>query len=373
MLLPADMLDSVKVKSAGSQQEVRVATIIKGKNPVKPYTVRFRHDGSQRERSFRTRREAEDFRAKFDHDSREQSFIDPRAGSVAFAEYAATWIDGLDRSPNTKTAYRSVLASQVAPAFTGRTLAQVASDREGVQLLICGMSAGTSRKSAALVVILGTVREAQRAGKLSRSRLEGLTVRKEAQAKADIIPATREQLETLASALLPDLSLTVWLMRGCGLRISEALAVRLDGFRDNGHGRTLRVSEQLGRDGHGYGPLKDRLVNEYRDVPVPAWLYAKVQDHVSTYGTRDGYLFRQLSYSAYRARFVRGVKAAGLPATFTAHQLRHLFVSVLLDAGVPITDVATWAGHRDIRITHAVYGHLLPDSWARGREALERL
>jgi len=57
----------------------------------------------------------------------------------------------------------------------------------------------------------------------------------------------------------------------------------------------------------------------------------------------------------------------------TEHGLRHLFASALLSAGVPITDVSAWLGHRDIRITAAVYSHLMPDAWTRGRQALESL
>jgi integrase len=349
-----------------------MATVVKARhaNARKPWTVRYTFEGRTRERSFRTKGEATEFKTRFEHDSREHVYVDPRNGSTPFIEYAEGWISRLDRSPNTKATYRSVLASQIAPALSGRTVAQVAGDREAVQALISGMDAGASRKSAALVVILGSIREAQRAGKIAGSRLEGLTVRKEAQAKADILPATRQQLEALAGGMWPELALSVWLMRGCGLRISEVLAVRLGEFRDGG--RLLRVSEQVTRDG-GYGPLKDRLVNEYRDVPVPCWLWEKVQEHAAEHGTQDGYLFRSVSYSSFRTRFTRSVRAAGLGAGFTPHHLRHLFVSVLLAAGVPITDVAAWVGHRDIRVTYAIYGHLLPDSWTRGREALEQI
>lgn len=354
-----------------------MATIVKGKNAVKPYTVRYQDNGRQRERSFPTRRLADDFKAKFEHDSREGTFVDPRNGKVEFVAYAESYIGGLDRSPNTKTTYSGVLRSQVAPVIGTRSLAQVASDRELVQSLIANMTnakgepVGKSRKSLALVVILGTIREAMRAGRISSNRLEGLEVRRDADRKADIIPATEAQLRILADCQRPEFALLIWLMRGCGLRISEALAVRLDGFRNDG--TVLRVSEQVTRDGKGFGPLKDRLANEYRDAPVPSWLWALVQAHVAEVGTRDGYLFEPTTYSAIRNRFVAGIRKAGLPAKFTPHHLRHLFVSKLLNAGVPITDVATWVGHRDIRITHAVYGHLLPDSWDRGRKALEAI
>ena len=49
-----------------------MSVIVRGKNPNKPYTVRFWVDGRQRERSFRTRKEADDFKIKTDHDVRAQ-------------------------------------------------------------------------------------------------------------------------------------------------------------------------------------------------------------------------------------------------------------------------------------------------------------
>ncbi len=36
------------------------------------------------------------------------------------------------------------------------------------------------------------------------------------------------QIEALAAGPRPDVQLTIWLMCGCGLRVSEALAVRKD-------------------------------------------------------------------------------------------------------------------------------------------------
>ncbi len=91
-------------------------------------------------------------------------------------------------------------------------------------------------------------------------------------------------------------------------------------------------------------------------------------------GTDDGYLFsrngKRVTYGMQHERFTRSARKAGL-AGLSEHGLRHLYVSTLLHGGVQIHEVAHWVGHRDINVTHAVYGHLLPDAWTRGREALE--
>lgn len=81
------------------------------------------------------------------------------------------------------------------------------------------------------------------------------------------------QIKYLADAI----GIAVWIMRGCELRVCEALAVEKSDFRHSG--RTLRVSGQASRDGRRKVALKDRKMGEYRDVPVPAWLWwASVTD-----------------------------------------------------------------------------------------------
>jgi integrase len=359
-----------------------MATIVKkAGNTRKPYTVRFVQDGKQRERSFATRKEAADFKAKFEHDSRESIFVDPVKGKVEFAAYAGEWINGHDASDGTKTNYRSVLNARIRPAFEGRTLASVAADRDGVQAFIAGMECSASRKAAALTVIVQAVTAAKASGRIAHHRLDGLTVKSDAAKPAEIIPATSEQLATLRAGLGRD-GLVVDLMRGAGLRICEALAVNIHGFLNDG--KKLRVSEQVLAGGK-LGPLKHRKPGEYRDVPVPRWLLERVQAHVQQHGTDpDGYLFtragRRVTYKQVASRFATAAKAAkltmikrGAVTVMTAHHLRHAYASALLGAGVPITDLAAWLGHTDIRTTFGTYSHLVPDSWARGRDALESL
>jgi hypothetical protein len=55
--------------------------------------VRFWADGKQRERSFRTRKEADDFKIKTDHDVRAQIFVDDRAGRQKFSDAATAWLN----------------------------------------------------------------------------------------------------------------------------------------------------------------------------------------------------------------------------------------------------------------------------------------
>jgi integrase len=314
---------------------------------------------------------------KFEHDSRLWLFTDPKAGSVPFGEYVAGWLTARDIAEGTRASYRNSLAKHITPRFAGRTLVQVAQDRESVTGLLATLrdaGASSSTVGTARSVILGAVNEAVRAGKISTHRLADLEVRRDMAAPADIVPLTADQRDGLARRLR-EYGATVALMAGCGLRVSEALAVREDDFRDGG--RVLRVSRQVDRHGTGVAPLKAKRAGEYRDVPVPGWVRDAVQAHVARYGAAGGWLFTgpaggRVRYGSYAGRFATAATMAGLPGLHP-HQLRHLFASALLAAGVALTDVSRWMGHRDVNVTAQVYAHCLPDSWNRAREVLDSL
>ncbi|HEY3034768.1 MAG TPA: hypothetical protein VGJ54_08925, partial [Streptosporangiaceae bacterium] len=130
-----------------------MARIIKGKNARKPYTVRYQADGRVRERSFVTAREAREFKIKYEHDSREQTFVDPRNGSTPFVDYVAGWIERMEATAGTRSGYRGHLRNHAGPWAGGRTLAQVSQDRDGLADLLASMREAGASASAA-----GTVR-----------------------------------------------------------------------------------------------------------------------------------------------------------------------------------------------------------------------
>ncbi len=347
------------------------------RNKNKPWSVQW-YDGAgkRREAAFRTNREAKDFKIKLEHDQREGTFVDPRLGREPFGEAARRWLGSLAVAPETRRAYQSVLNNHVLPTLGDRALRQVAQDREGTAELLNQSLAELSRqrREIARLVITGTLDEAVRAARLPRHRLDGirLTSNSRAHDRSDFIFPPRSQIEALAAGLRPDLQLTIWLMRGCGLRVSEALAIREDCFREG----ALRIFEQVQPDGRGTVALKHRRPGESREMPAPTYLLEAVDRHVSEHGMRDGYLLAGarvpfVQHRGYLKSFTRAARLAGITEGFTPHSLRHVFASALLARGVPITDVAEWLGHRSIEVTYRIYGHLVPSAWGRAREALD--
>jgi integrase len=245
----------------------------------------------------------------------------------------------------------------------------VAQDRDGLAQILTTGSLGQlslSRRTMARRIICGTLDEAVAAGKIARHRCGGIALAdtRPRNGNDGFVFPTHKQMTEVAQAA----GIWVWVARGCGLRISEALAVEKADFREGG--RVLRVSGQATRDGRGKVALKHRRPGEHRDVPVPTWLFALVRD------LPDGPLDpgRDRPYKPYRTAqtaFSRAARDASIDDGFTAHSLRHAYASTLLARGVPITDVAAWLGHRSINITYAIYGHLVSSASARAVAALD--
>lgn len=338
-----------------------MATIIVNKNARKKYTVRYYHGGRQREKSFVTKREAQDFKAKFEHDSRAQTFVDPRLASEKFSAVAERWLARHPGAPNTIRAYTAALRLHVLPVFGDRALNAVAQDREGfetflrVTLPAKGLKSNSIRVS--YLVLTGVVNDALKAGRLSTSRLRGVKA-PSPESRAEIVFATHKQIGELADAMPEPYGFTVYLMRGCGLRAGEALGVQPGDFKDG----TLRLTRQMVEDG-SMAPLKHRKEGDYRDIPVPEYVLAKMPDGWTG--------FPPVNRRTFQKRFNSARDQAGLPVDFTPHTLRHIFASVCLAGTIPITDVSAWLGHRNIQTTYRIYGHLVPASWDRARNVLD--
>jgi integrase/recombinase XerD len=78
----------------------------------------------------------------------------------------------------------------------------------------------------------------------------------------------------------------------------------------------------------------------------------------------DDLVFRRLSgqswQNSHKHLFREAVLAAGLPAGFVFHGLRHTYASQLVQAGTPLIVVAQQLGHANTDTVSRTYGHLAP-------------
>jgi integrase len=207
-----------------------------------------------------------------------------------------------------------------------------------------------------------------------------------------IEPPTTEMVAAMRDGIATRYRALIMLCAGTGLRQGEAFAVELehvDWLR-----RSLRVCQQLvlmpGAE-PVIGPLK--TVSSYRTVPLPQVVLDALAEHVAEFapagfemldltGPRpvrriarllfvrnDGGPLRRTSFS--RRDWVKARERAGLPATFTSHDLRHYYASLLIRHGESVKVVQSRLGHATAAETLDTYSHLWPDSEDRTRQAVD--
>jgi Phage integrase family len=362
------------------------------------WTLRYWVNGKQVEKSFKDKQHpttgrvdygsgkklARDWQLKLTVDKRsgDITFTDrSKSGKQNFGEACEQFIARMRVGENSRDRYLHSYRTYVQGVFGGRTLAQVAQDRDGVteHLTVTMKHLSNTPRQQTRLVIVGTCDEAVKAGRLARHNLADIALADHGpkNLRSDFVFPSYEQVKFVADGgfnpetkrAIGGAGLCVWLMRGCGLRIEEALAVSKEDFIEGG--TVLRVMWQASGNGRDREPLKHRKRGEYRDVPVPSWLWTMVKD------LPDGPLMPGLGgkpfqrYGTIYFRFTGAAEVAGIPDGFTPHSLRHAFASAMLARGVQITELAHFLGHRDINVTHQVYGHLLPSAAKRAVAALD--
>ena len=128
--------------------------------------------------------------------------------------------------------------------------------------------------------------------------------------------------------------------------------------------------------------LKHRALDEVRFVPVVPQLVALLHGHLSRFGTAsDGRLFHgeyggAVSDSVY-GRVWQKARAAALtteeeasPLARRPYDLRQAAVSTWLNAGVPATQVAEWAGH-SVHVLLKVYAKCVLGQDEAARQRVE--
>jgi len=110
-------------------------------------------------------------------------------------------------------------------------------------------------------------------------------------------------------------------------------------------------------------PLK---VYRARHVALPVEGYAFFEELAAGKGAMDRLLQRDngtrwiaTNYPAVLIK--RAYKAAGLPATYVFHSLRHTYATLLMQAGTPVVVVARQLGHANILSVVRTYAHCVDD------------
>ncbi|OJF10052.1 tyrosine-type recombinase/integrase [Couchioplanes caeruleus] len=210
-----------------------------------------------------------------------------------------------------------------------------------------------------------------------------------------INPAQALQLLTAVSRQAPRLVAFFACMYYAAMRPAEVVHLRIDDCKlpDSGWG-LLRLTGSTQHAGLDWGDdpgviledreLKHRAKTATRPVPAPPILVRALRWHVACYGTApDGRLFSSSTYGrrpiskwayayawrhARRATFTEAQQRSPLAAR--PYDLRHAAVSLWLNAGVPATQVAEWAGH-SVNVLLKVYAKCIEGQDEAARRRIE--
>lgn len=126
-----------------------------------------------------------------------------------------------------------------------------------------------------------------------------------------------------------------------------------------GHGDTKTPSSRrtLGLPAFAAQALAQLPQREHRDTgPV--------------FASRDG---NELDAANIRREFRAAIKTAGIEGAWSPRELRHTFVNLMSDTGVPVEEIARLAGHASSRTTEIVYRHQLRPVMEKGAQAMDQL
>jgi len=199
---------------------------------------------------------------------------------------------------------------------------------------------------------------------------------------------THEEARSIISNLTGKYCLIAGLLYGCGLRINEALKLRIKDinlsnntlFIFRGKGRKdrytllphslkpaieshiLKVKQTHERDisdGFGLTSLPPALIRKYgcsaKDL---SWQYLFISSTRCVH-PYDGYVCRHhIHESTFRKKLRQAVIKCNITKRVTAHTFRHSFATQLLQNGTDIRTVQELLGHTDLKTTE-IYTHVI--------------
>nr|WP_310737697.1 integron integrase [Mitsuaria sp. WAJ17] len=213
---------------------------------------------------------------------------------------------------------------------------------------------------------------------------------------------TREELGRVFAMMQGEHALLAQLLYGTGLRIAEALQLRVKDLDfshralivrhgKGGKDRVLMLPEalqiplkvQLQRAhvlwsadqaaGKGGVEMPDALERKYPRAGASwAWFWVFPQDHHSV-DPRSGVVRRHHLYDqTFQRAFKRAIQGADIHKPATPHTLRHSFATHLLQDGYDIRTVQDLLGHADVATT-MIYTHVLKVGGGAVRSPMDAL
>jgi integrase len=340
------------------------------------YDVRLRTpEGKQYKRTFRTRHDADAFRAQQIADRARGTWLDPRGREVTFGDWAREWLKrDPSKRPSSLARDESILRNHLLPTLESRPLGTITP--RDIQTLV---NSWTSKAKPSTVgrqydVLRAILAAGVELDMIGRSPCHGIKL-PQVLGQSRRVPQP-EELASLAAAIDPESEAMVWLGALLGLRWGECAGLRVG--RIDFLAQKVHVVEQVTRARHGLmvvGPPKSEAGR--RALGAPAALIEMLAAHMRRRGLTvndpDALLFTEangdlLDYSNWRSRvWLPACKAVGLGG-LVFHDLRRVNATALVAEGVDLKTAQSRLGHSDPRLTLAIYAQATTDGDAAAAE-----
>lgn len=341
------------------------------------YQARYRLDGKFVEKTFRLKRDAQDWLTSEQAQLLQGTHVNPRLSERPFAEVVEAWRESWPGriEPSTQLRYEQTLRLHVLPEFSSRPIGQI--DRAAVQRWVNRMTAdgkpsGTVR--AAYTTLRAALNQAVRLGLIRSNPATRIDVPR--QGTSEMLTLTPSEVVRLAEHIHPYYRVLTYTAAYTGLRAGELLALQRQDF--DPLRKELRVNRAL-KDLNGKLSVGETKTHTRRTVSLPAFLNKMLSEHADALPPGPTQiLFPSRSNGSYirHSLFVRRifrpavagytdakgtVHPGALPhkSSLRFHDLRHTAASLAIHAGANPLLVSKMLGHSSVTITLDRYSHLL--------------
>jgi integrase len=338
------------------------------------YRARWRTpDGASRSKTFARKLDADRHLTSIEHTKLTGTYVDPRAGRVTVADYAAGWQASRVHRASSAERLDVYLRRHVLPHLGARPIGSLRHSE--VQAWVRRLSEDLAPGTVESVFrgLSGMMRSAVRDRIITANPCDDVVLPR--RPKCEVIPPTVDEVATLLGAMPERYRILGVLAAGAGLRQGEALGLTVD--RVDFLRRSLRVDRQLvtlvGQAPTWAPPKSEASV---RTVPLADVVLDELSAHLATFPAGpDGLVCTYqdggpIKRNRFGAMWRQSVARAGLERSFRYHDLRHHFASALIAGNCSIKAVQHALGHASAKETLDTYAHLWPDSDDLTREAI---